>query len=268
MSPDTPPPWDPLGFWRQVAPVASHMAGQWADIARPLAASAGGLGAAGARTALQGLLDVVRSRLVGRRLALGTAEQPLRLRLVDVNVEVDPVLLAAGQVDRAAVVVEDVEWGDLRFRSARAELRNVHTRPGSRPVLVAAPVEIEAVLPEEWLTGHVARRSPKVSVEITAAGTARLRWERRPELGWVELEPSAQGKAVLLRPRGVGAGRRDWQLVRRLPPIVVELELPDAVRITELRLEPGAMVVGLRADEWRLDYAEWLAFARRPRNGD
>ncbi len=256
-----PPPWDPLGLWRQVAPMASQMAG----LARPLAATASELGSLGAKTGLQVLLEVARSRLVGRRLELGTDERPLQLTLCSIDMHLDPVLLTLGQSDRAALVAQDVEWGDLRFRSAHAELHNLHTRPGTHPLLVSAPVDIEAVMPVEWLAERLARRTSRVALEVTESGTARLRLEWRPELGYLDLSPRAEGQVVMLRPSGVGARSRNWALTRLLPPLVLDLGLPDGVRIVELRLEPDGLRMRLRADEWRLDYLEWLSFAGRPR---
>jgi hypothetical protein len=259
VTPSGTPPWDPLGLWRQVAPVAQQVAG----IAKPIAATAGGIGSLGAKTTLQVLVEVARTRLVGRQLRLGTKQRPLVLTITDVDVAVDPVLMAAGQTDRAALVAKDVAWGVARFSRARAELRNVHTRPGTHPVLVASPVDIEAVLPPAWLTDQLSRRTTRVALDLEEPASPRLRLAARPDLGWVELTAQAEGGVVILRPAGIAAGGRSWALGRVVPPVVIPLGLPEAVRVVGLEFVDEGLVVRLRADEWRLDYLEWLTFARK-----
>lgn len=250
------PPWDPFGLLRHVAPTAEQVAA----LARPLAGAAGSLGALPGRTAITSVVELVRRRLVGRRLRLGTKERPLGLTVTSLQVTPDPVLLAAGQVDGMVLEVEDVTWGDLRFTSARAELRNVHTRPAPRPGLVAAPVDLEAVVEAEVLGEAVSRRTTLVELVLEEAG-ARVRLARRPEWGWVAVEPAVEGSTLFLRPAALGSRHRSWALARRLPPVHLNLDLPPGVRMTGITLGTGQLRVRFRVDEWRLDHAELLAFA-------
>jgi hypothetical protein len=254
----TNPFWDPFGMWRHMAPGA-------AQVARPLAAQATGLGGLGARTMLNGLVDAVRSRLLGRRVTVGPTDGRVSLILTSLDVPTDPLSIAAGQLEWATLVAEDVEWRGQRFPTARAELHNVHTRPGTRPLLVAAPVDLVIVMPGERVAELVEQRVPRVLVEITEEASMRLRLRRRPGWGWVDVHPHAEGSRVLLRPTVAAVGSRERTFRRTFPRVHFGVGLGEGMRIASLELRPGAIEVRVRVDEWRVDLAESLAFAVKSR---
>ena len=252
------PPWDPFGVWRQTVPAA-------AQVARPLAAQAGGLSMLGARTTLQVLVEAVKARLVGRRLSFGPPNRRVALTLTRVDVPGEPLLLAAGQIDRATLVAEDVEWAGHQFPRVRAELHNVHTRPGISPVLVTAPVELVVTVLGEHVAELVAQHAPRVAFEITDEASMRVRLRKHPSWGWVEVHPWAEGSRVLLRPTGVAARTRFWAFTKKIPPVHFGVELAEGMRIAGLTLEAGAIEVRLRVDAWRIDYLQALSFIKMPR---
>ena len=150
QKPGGTPRWDPFDLWRLLLPSAEQ-------VARPLAMQAEMLSMLGGRTALQGLLEEVRAQLVGRRLTFGSGADALTLTLDDVAAHADPLLLAVGQLGEVTLTATQVQWRDFEFVAARATARNTHTRPGARPLLIAAPVDLVVTVSDAQLSRLVAR---------------------------------------------------------------------------------------------------------------
>ena len=183
------PRWDPFDLWRLVLPSAEQ-------VARPLAVQAEMLSMLGGRTALQGLLDAVRAQLVGRRLTFGSGADALTLTLEDVAATADPLLLAVGQLGEVTLTATQVQWREFEFDAARATARNTHTRPGARPLLIAAPVDLVVTVSDAQLSRLVAQRSPRVELQITDDARVVARLRRHPTWGWLEVEPSVEGRRL------------------------------------------------------------------------
>ena len=251
--------WDPFGLRHLLLPSAAQVA-QVGRVAGPLAMHAGNLSMLGGRTALQGLLGVVRARLVGRRLTFGSGADALTLTLEDVTASADPLLLAVGQLGEVTLTATQVQWRDFEFDSARATAHNTHTRPGARPLLIAAPVDIVVTVTDAQLSRLVAERSPRVELQITEDARVMARLRRHPTWGWLEVEPSVEGRRVLFRPLRVGTSRKASRILPTLPQVHFALPLGDGLQITRLEVGSGALDVHVRMSECRLDYLDSLSF--------
>jgi len=247
------PRWDPFDLWHHLLPSAGQ-------VARPLALQAEVLSMLGGRTALQGALGAVRARLVGRRLTFGSGADALTLTLEDVAASTDPLLLAVGQLGEVTLTANQVQWREFEFAAARATARNTHARPGARPVLIAAPVDVVMTVSNAQLSHLVAQRSSRVELQITDDARVVAHLRRHPTWGWLEVEPSVEGRRVLLRPVRVGTLRKASRILPTLPQLQFALPLGDALHVTRLEMGSGSLEVHVRLSEWRLDYVDSLSF--------
>jgi hypothetical protein len=232
--------WDPFGLRHLLLPSAAQVA-QVAQVAGPLAMHAGNLSMLGGRTALQGLLGVVRARLVGRRLTFGSGADALTLTLEDVGADADPLLLAVGQLGEVTLTAKQVQWREFEFDSARATARNAHTRPGTRPLLIAAPVDLVVTVSDAQLSHLVAERSPRVELQITE-------------------DARVVGRRVMFRPVRLGTSRKASRILPTLPHVHFALPLGDDLHVTRLEVGSGSLDVHVRMSEGRLDYLDALSF--------
>jgi hypothetical protein len=221
----------------------------------------------GSRTALQALLDAVRSRMVGRAVGVGKGENRVTLTLSFIEANLTPVATVAGQTDDVTVSARDLEWRSVRVPVLIATLRNVHTRMGSRPALVCAPVDVSAQIAGEGLTALLAKRHPRFGLEVTEDGQLRGYLARHPKWGAVVLRPSLDRGSLVVSATGMARASRTWRFKRGTPAIRIRLALPDTVRITELEPGPSHLLLRLRVDEWRLDYLEAMSLTKKPPQG-
>ena len=253
QKPGGTPRWDPFDFWRLLLPSAEQ-------VARPLAMQAEMLSMLGGRTALQGLLEEVRAQLVGRRLTFGSGADALTLTLEDVAADPDPLLLAVGQLGEVTLTAKQVQWRDFEFVAARATARNTHTRPGARPLLIAAPVDLVVTVSDAQLSRLVAQRSSRVELQITEDARVVARLRRHPTWGWLEVEPSVEGRRIMFRPLRVGTSRKASRILPTLPHVHFALPLADGLHVTRLDVGSASLDVHVRLSEWRLDYLDALSF--------
>jgi hypothetical protein len=253
QKPGGTPRWDPFDLWRLLLPSAEQ-------VARPLAMQAEMLSMLGGRTALQGLLEEVRARLVGRRLTFGSGADALTLTLDDVAADPDPLLLAVGQLGEVTLTATQVQWRDFEFVAARATARNTHTRPGARPLLIAAPVDLVVTVSDAQLSRLVAQRSSRVELQITDDARVVARLRRHPTWGWLEVEPSIEGRRMMFRPLRVGTARKASRILPTLPHAHFALPLADGLHVTRLDVGSGSLDFHVRLSEWRLDYLDSLSF--------
>ncbi len=87
---------------------------------------------------------------------------------------------------------------------------------------------------------------------------ARLR--RHPTWGWLEVEPSVDGRRVMFRPLRVGTSRKSSRILPALPQVHFALPLADGLHVTRLEAGSGSLDIHLRLSEWRLDYLDALSF--------
>jgi hypothetical protein len=255
------PRWDPFELWRLMLPSAGQVAqAAQAAQARPLAIQAEILSKLGGRTALQGMVDATRTRLVGRRLTFGSGADALTLTLADVAATADPLLMAVGQLGEVTLTATQVKWREFEFSAARATARNTHTRPGARPLLIAAPVDLVVTVSDTQLGRLVAERSSRIELQITEDARVVARLRRHPAWGWVEVEPSVEGSRVMFRPVRLGTARKASRILPTLPHVHFGLPLGDDLHVTRLDVGPQALDIHIRLSEWRLDYLDSLSF--------
>lgn len=207
--------------------------------------------------ALDLLFEHVQSRLVGRRVDLLVGTGPLSFTLTGVDARLHSIGAAAGQADDVTLAAEDVEFGGLAVARVAAALGNVHTRVGPRPALVCAPVDLRIELTDEQVAAVVQRYVPRVVAGTVGADRVRLRLSRRLGWGWLDVRPVVARGRLVLAPVAIGRGRHEWPLTR-LPSRTIPLDLPATTRLTGIAAKPALLVVELRLDQWRIDYAKIL----------
>lgn len=207
---------------------------------------------AGPATVYRTLFETARRYLVGRSFTVRTNAGDLRLTLTGLDARLDPLALSVGQLDDVRIVAENLRFRDHRIARATVLARNVHVRPATVPELVAAPVELTITLDAETVTDLLRRRVPWLAAEVDAHATAGLRWQRRPDLGWVEVDVDADGMTLWCRPRAVHVRGRRWPVPARTPAYPVRLRsLPPQLRLTGVETEPGVVRLHGVLSTWR-----------------
>lgn len=200
------------------------------------------------------VLSLTSERLRGRDLTLRFGAAEVRLVLEELRGAAPPLGPPIGQFGDIEADLVDVRWGNEgRLDRVAVRARNVHVQPGTPAVVVAAPVEVRAVVGQETLDQLVAAAAPRIAVEL-GGDTARARWVGRERLGHVEVEGRTEGDDVVLVPTAavVGESRR-----LRVPPRVaprIRIPVPDALRsgrIGEVAVAGGELVVSGSLAEWR-----------------
>ncbi|BBY89155.1 LmeA family phospholipid-binding protein [Mycolicibacterium tokaiense] len=209
----------------------------------------------GAAAAHRTVFFTLRRMVVGRRITVRAAGSPVTMTVSEVGSRLDVRRLSVGQLDDVRVVARDITWQASRFDRASAVLHNVHVRPGTSPMLVAAPVELTLDVPTEALDDLVSTMVPLLAGTVGDDGVARLRFARRPGLGQMEIDAELDGSAVALRARSVTIGRRRWPLPASTPAYRMALpELPHGVRLTGVHFEPGLMRLSGLLQQWRMGF--------------
>jgi hypothetical protein len=182
----------------------------------------------------------------------------LTMTVVDLDVGTTPMGLMIGQYKDVQVVAERVSWGAKRLRRLTVRCRNVHIRPGLTSTLVAAPIEIEAVLGHEDLADWTNERLRHLSLRIGTDSIARVAIARHHQMGYVEVTPSLDGSAIRMVPTGLFVLGRRWAL-RRLPaPRLAPKGLPANLSLRAVEVGPEELSIHATVDEWR----EPLSLAR------
>nr|HRD14233.1 hypothetical protein [Mycobacterium sp.] len=198
----------------------------------------------GAAVAYRTLFMTLRRLVVGRTLTINADAGDITLTVTEFESRLDVRRLAVGQLNDVHLTASDVRWEDRRFDEARLVLRNVHLRPGVPPVLVAAPVDVTLVMSSNALDDLLRFAFPRLGGHVDDDGVARLRWARRPQLGWLEVDVEVDGTTLWLHPRVLRLGRRPWRLPARMPTYPVRLpELAEGLTLTDLSLAPGRIHV-------------------------
>jgi hypothetical protein len=196
------------------------------------------------------IVEGARNWLIGKKRTFTFAGRDLTLILEDLSVEGSDLARAVGQYGQLRLLARDVEWDDHRLARLEIQARNVHLRPGSKPVLVAAPVRAEAFLSAQAATRWLASVSPRLELAmhegVPQVGMVGAPWLR------LEVEPGAGGQSIRVVPRAV------YLLDRRLslpgvPAFHVPLpDLPfDEVMLTSIEPAPGGFVLRGVLPEWQ-----------------
>lgn len=208
----------------------------------------------GAAAAYRTLFMTVRRLVVGRRLAVRLDSGELTLTITEFDSRLDVRGLSVGQLNDVRLAARDISWDGSEFDHATAVLHNVHLRPTSPPVLVAAPVELTLDVPTTVLDDLFQWAAPRLSGEVGGDGVARLRLSRRPMLGHVEVDAQLDGSTLWLRPRGLVLRRSRWNLPARTPAYPVRLpDLPHGLQLTSISFAPDMVCLTGTVPEWRMD---------------
>ena len=195
------------------------------------------------------ITDMARNWLIGKKRTFSFAGQDLTLVLEDLSTEGSDLARAVGQYGQVRLLARDVEWGDYRLERLEVRARNAHLRPGTKPVLVAAPVCWEAFLSAQAATRWLASVSPRLELamqegvpQVSLAGAPWLR---------LEVEPGAGRQSIRVVPRALHL--LDRRLALRVPAFHVPLpELPfDDVLLTSMEPAPGGFIMRGVLPEWQ-----------------
>jgi hypothetical protein len=190
-----------------------------------------------------------RNWLIGKKRTFAFSGRDLTLVLEDLSVEGSDLARAVGQYGQLRVLARDVEWGDYRLERLEIQARNVHLRPGTKPVLVAAPLRAEAFVSAAAASRWLAAASPRLELAMHAGvpqvGMTGAPWAR------LEVEAGADGKSIRVVPRALHLLDRRLSL----PPIpAFHVPLPDLpfdVLLTSIEPAPGGFVLRGLLPEWQ-----------------
>jgi hypothetical protein len=196
------------------------------------------------------IVDGARNWLIGKKRTFTFAGHDLTLVLEDLSVEGSDLARAVGQYGQLRILARDVEWGDYRLERLEIQARNMHLRPGTKPVLTAAPVRAEAFLSAQAATRWLASVSPRLELAmhegVPQVGLAGAPWLR------LEIEPGAGGQSIRVAPRAVHVLDRRLSLPG-IPAFHVPLPaLPvEEVMLTAFEPAPGGFVLRGVLPEWQ-----------------
>jgi LmeA-like phospholipid-binding len=214
------------------------------------------------------IVDTARNWLIGKRRTFSFAGSDLTLVLEDLSVEGSDLARAVGQYGQVRLLARGVEWDGYRLERLEIQARNVHLRPGAKPVLVSAPVYAEAFVSAAAASRWLAAVSPRLELAmhegVPQVGMIGAPWAR------LEVEAGADGKSIRVVPRALHL--LDWRL--SLPPVpayhVPLPKLPFDVTLTSVEPAPGGFVMRGLLSEWqrpltRSDLERLLATMRADR---
>lgn len=211
------------------------------------------------------IVDTARTRLIGKRRTFAFAGSDLTLILEDLAVEGSDLAKAVGQYGQVRICARDVEWDGYRLERLEIRARNMHLRPGAKPVLVAAPVLwegfISAAAASRWLAGVSPRLELATYAGVPQIGLAGQPWAR------LEVEAGADGRSIRVKPRALHL--LDRRVSLRAPSFHVSLPpLPFDLTLTSVTPAPGGLVLRGVLNEWdralsRADLERLLATLRR-----
>ena len=193
------------------------------------------------------MLGAARSLLIGKKRTFRFRGHDLTLLLTDISVEGPDLARAVGQYGQVTIAARDIGWDGYQLERMQIQARNVHVRPGTRPMLVAAPVLCEALVPASAAARWLATRSPRLSLTLQAGSpqlaVARAPWAR------LEVEAGAQGRAIRIQPRAVHLRNRRVSL--RSPAFHLSVPvLPGGIMLTSVEPAPEGFVLRWMLSEW------------------
>ncbi|HWM95601.1 MAG TPA: hypothetical protein VNO54_00965 [Streptosporangiaceae bacterium] len=194
------------------------------------------------------LVDAARTWLTGKKRTFRFADGDVTMVLTDISVQGSDLAKFVGQYGQARILARDVEWGGYQFEWMEIQVKNVHLRPGTRPVLVAAPVLCEGFMPAAAASRWLATISPQLELVlrdgVPQVGVIGAPWAR------LEVEAGAEGRSVHIRPRALQLG--DLRLSLWSPTFSVPVpELPGGVMLTSVEPVAGGFVMRGMISEWQ-----------------
>ena len=194
------------------------------------------------------IMDAARGWLIEKKKTFRFSGHDLTLILSDISVEGSDFARAVGQYGQVRILARDVRWGGYQLERMEIRARNVHLRPGTRPVLVVAPVLIEAFVSASVVSRWLATVSPRLELTLQV-GVPQVGLVGAP---WVRLEVDAggEGRSIRVRPRALHVGDRRVSL--RSPAFHVPLPpLPDGVMLSSVESAPGGFILRGMLSEWQ-----------------
>ena len=199
------------------------------------------------------IVDTARNWLIGKKRTFTFAGLDLTLVLEDLSVEGSDLAKAVGQYGTVRMLARDVEWDDYQLERLEIQARNVHLRPSTKPVLVAAPIRFEAFVSAAAASRWLAAYSPRLEL-ATHAGVPQVGMIGAP---WVRLEvqAGAEGKSIRIVPRALHLLDRRVSVLR-IPAFHVPLpELPFDVMLTSVEPAPGGFIMRGLLPEWQRSFS-------------
>lgn len=241
------PPWDSFPNW-------DALSSFWASAAGSALTS----GPAGAYTSL---FDTLRKQAIGRRMTVKLKSSEMTLTVTALDADLDVRSLSVGQLNTVSISASDIVWNGWQFDKATAVLHNTHIKPSNTPVLVAAPLDLTVEMSTRALDKILDRASslpgcgaPRLLGRIDTGGVAEIRWARRPDLGYLEVDATIDGSTLLVKPRMVALRRARWHLPNRLPAYRIQLpKLPRELTPTSVDFSPETLRLTGRMPQWRVE---------------
>ena len=195
------------------------------------------------------VVDAARNWLISRKRTFTFAGSELTLTLEDLSVEGSDLARAVGQYGHVNMLARDVEWAGYRLERLEIQARNVHLRPGTKPVLVAAPIYVEAFVSAAAASRWLAAASPRLELAmhkgVPQVGLIGAPWVR------LEVEAGTDGRSVRVVPRAVHLLDQRLSLPG-VPAFHVPLpELPFDVMLTAVEPAPGGFLMHGVLPEWQ-----------------
>jgi hypothetical protein len=195
------------------------------------------------------IVEAARGWLIGKKRTFPFSGHDLTLVVDDISIQGVDLARMVGQYGQVSIAARDVHWDGYEFERVEVQARNVHLRPGVRPTLVAAPVLFEAFVCAAAASRRLAVTSELLELVLSDDGVPQVGLVGVP---WVRLEvqPGAEGRSVLVRPRALRLGQ--WRLPLPSPAIYLAVpDLPAGVTLTCVESAPGGFVVRGTIGEWR-----------------
>jgi len=198
------------------------------------------------------LVDAARAFLVGKRRTISFGGDDLTMTLTDVSISGSDVARLVGQYGQVRFTARDVQWGVHEFERLEVRVRNVHLRPGTRPLLVVAPVLVEAFVTvaaaSRFLASVSSRLELTVKDGVPQVGVIGAPWLR------LEVETGAGGESLRVQPRALHLFEQRlslWSPAFHLPVP----SLPSGIVLTSVEAAPGGFVVRGILSEWQRSVA-------------
>ena len=198
------------------------------------------------------LVDAAKTFLVGRERTISFGGDELTMTLTDISVQGSDVARLVGQYGQVRFTARDVTWGDQEFEKLEVQIRNVHLRPGARPLLVVAPVLVEAFVTVAAASRFLASVSSLLELTVTDGvphvGVIGAPWLR------LEVATGAGGESLRVQPRALHLFERRlalWSPAFHLPVP----SLPSGIVLTSVEAAPGGFAVRGVLSEWQRSVA-------------
>lgn len=201
---------------------------------------------------LQLFLREGREQLVGRRITVGTGPDATSLTLAELDGDFDTVGLAVGQLDHVHLVADQVLWRGTPLRRVVLDCAEVRVRSTPMPTVLTGSIAVEVVVAADVVRTRIAELRPDVVVDIGEDRVIRIRWAKYARWGHVEVTAKLVDGTIVLTPKLLVVGGARTTLVRRKAPLVLDVpDLPRNVRLSEVAIGPGELILRGTVDKWR-----------------